>query len=81
MAGSNDYIPGQSVVRYYSDWVVYPAFTQIGINHRGEQPHRCPVCGGRGSVAAGFYSASRDSTSTNPLEHCRACAGSGILWG
>lgn len=43
-----------------------------------QRPHRCPVCEGRGSVPAGFYSAGL-ATGTNG-EQCRACKGEGVLW-
>ncbi|KKN02105.1 hypothetical protein LCGC14_1121080 [marine sediment metagenome] len=48
------------------------------------QPHRCPVCEGRGHLPTGFY------TSTNPdgssssggtaPEMCQTCSGQGIIW-
>ena len=43
------------------------------------QPHRCPVCDGRGSVPAGFYSPANTTGSANP-EPCRSCGGQGVLW-
>lgn len=44
--------------------------------HRGV-PFRCPVCGGKGSVPAGFYGL---SNTTND-EICRTCGGTGVIWG
>jgi hypothetical protein len=46
------------------------------------KPFTCPVCFGRGKVAAGFYSGSGStwqSTVTTP-EPCRSCGGLGIVW-
>jgi hypothetical protein len=45
-------------------------------------PHKCPICEGRGNVAGGFYqSVGTMWTSTTSIEVCRACWGSGIIWG
>ncbi len=50
-------------------------------------PHKCPVCNGRGVVEGGFYNQPPMSheyrpTSTGPMtETCKACSGTGILWG
>jgi len=43
-------------------------------------PHRCPVCGGKGMVPAGFYQTNPYGSigNTDP-ETCRACDG-GIVW-
>lgn len=40
----------------------------------------CPVCGGRGTVAPGFYEGVEfpDSTGT-AREICRACGGQGVI--
>jgi len=45
-------------------------------------PYICPVCGGTGTVAPGFYSGV-DETSSNSTarETCKACGGLGIVWG
>lgn len=49
-----------------------------------QQPHRCPVCDGRGLVPVGFYlmvgGMGGGTTSTGP-ETCRSCTGNGIIWG
>lgn len=45
--------------------------------------HRCPVCGGRGTVYAGFYEGNfplMSSASGVPREPCRSCLGTGVLW-
>jgi DnaJ-class molecular chaperone len=44
-------------------------------------PHVCPICGGRGKVAKGFYDGvglQISTTDTTP-ETCRACGGRGII--
>lgn len=52
-----------------------------------EQPktaHCCPACVGRGNVPAGFYNnvpGQPFSTSSLMPEPCRACSGTGIVWG
>ncbi len=48
---------------------------------RGEmmQPHKCPICEGRGNVPDGFYSG--DPNPVFAPEECKACNGTGILWG
>ncbi len=43
------------------------------------QPHRCPICSGRGLVPCGFYNGVSDTFSTSP-EKCRSCNGGGVLW-
>lgn len=43
------------------------------------KPHRCPVCGGRGTVPCNFYTGSASTTSTSEVE-CKSCHGEGILW-
>ena len=46
-------------------------------------PFVCPVCGGNGLVANGFYNqvgGEWSSTSLTP-EQCRSCQGTGIVWG
>ncbi len=50
------------------------------------QPHKCPVCDGRGTVPNGFYtqpmSHQYHPTSTVSMtETCKSCNGTGILWG
>lgn len=46
------------------------------------KPYKCPVCEGRGIVPGGFYaSIGPYSTSTSVTEPCRACEGTGIIWG
>jgi DnaJ-class molecular chaperone len=45
--------------------------------HR-EQPYCCPVCEGRGSVHAGFYTGGV-SSDTSPVQ-CRVCSGKGVIW-
>jgi hypothetical protein len=42
-------------------------------------PHRCPVCAGRGTVPAGFYSPYGSGTNATP-ETCRSCNGGGVVW-
>lgn len=42
-------------------------------------PHKCPVCEGRTTVPAGFYSLG-PSTTNAAAETCRACDGRGIVW-
>lgn len=42
-------------------------------------PHKCPVCEGRGNVAADFYGVPGVSIGANP-QQCRSCFGTGILW-
>ena len=47
------------------------------------RPYVCPVCGGNGLVAQGFYaqtSGQWTSTSTAPIT-CRSCQGTGVVWG
>jgi len=45
-------------------------------------PYRCPVCGGNGIVAAGFYTQTSGCwTSTGGFEMCRSCNGTGIVYG
>ena len=45
-------------------------------------PYCCPVCGGNGIVAAGFYTQTSGCwTSTGGFEMCRSCNGSGIVYG
>ncbi len=55
-----------------------------GLIQSGQKPHRCPICYGRGTVATGFYhrmTTTFVSSGTNEQEACRACSGSGIVWG
>lgn len=44
-------------------------------------PHRCPVCFGKGTVQSGFYSYGNLSKTSSIEEQCRACSGTGVLWG
>jgi len=45
------------------------------------QPHRCPVCGGRGLVPFNFYTGIDVlSVGTGDIS-CRSCDGKGIVWG
>ena len=49
----------------------------------GAAPHRCPICGGRGQVPAGFYGPASQTLlviSTEP-EKCKSCDGEGVVWG
>ncbi len=45
-------------------------------------PHKCPVCGGNGLVANGFYRQTGGQWTTGSLNSdlCRACRGSGVVW-
>jgi DnaJ-class molecular chaperone len=43
-----------------------------------KKPHRCPICGGTGTVPADFYSQLGSATSTARAK-CRACNGRGIV--
>lgn len=47
------------------------------------KPYRCPVCGGRGTVPHGYYSTQNPGWNTADItpETCRACGGTGIVWG
>ena len=46
-------------------------------------PYCCPVCGGNGLVANGFYTQASGhwSSSDATPEMCRSCNGTGIVWG
>lgn len=46
-------------------------------------PFVCPVCGGNGLVANGFYNQTGGQWSTTSAtpEVCRSCNGTGIVWG
>ena len=46
-------------------------------------PYCCPVCGGNGLVANGFYTqvSGHWSSSDATPEMCRSCNGTGIVWG
>jgi len=54
-----------------------------------KQPYKCPVCGGSGKVPGGFYNGTGyiDEYGNQPwtggynTEACRACGGTGIIWG
>lgn len=44
-------------------------------------PFKCPVCGGRGIVPGGFYTALSNTWLSNcTSEQCRQCGGRGIIW-
>ena len=46
------------------------------------RPYLCPVCQGHGSVPAGFYGLPGcTSTASTTPDTCRACDGTGVLWG
>jgi hypothetical protein len=47
------------------------------------QPFMCPICQGRGNVPGGFYIShvGCPSVSTSVSEPCRACKGTGIIYG
>lgn len=44
----------------------------------GRVPHKCPVCGGRGTVPRIAYGGGSTYTGEDP---CHACGGTGIVWG
>jgi hypothetical protein len=51
-------------------------------------PYRCPICHGKGLVPNNFYlelasfSAGGHYTTTSTMpERCRACSGTGVIWG
>jgi DnaJ-class molecular chaperone len=52
------------------------------LNQPTSKPYCCPVCGGRGLVPQGFYTAIGvhyfSATNTAP-EKCRTCFGSGYI--
>jgi hypothetical protein len=44
-------------------------------------PHKCPVCGGRTIVPAGFFtSTSLTWSSSQVTEPCKVCDATGIVW-
>lgn len=45
-----------------------------------KQPHKCPVCDGRGIMPSAFYEVPCKIPSVDGSEWCRACEGKGILW-
>jgi hypothetical protein len=46
------------------------------------KPYCCPICTGKGIVAGGFYNSLGETlTSSCGQEPCRACNGTGIIWG
>jgi hypothetical protein len=45
------------------------------------QPYPCPVCGGKGTVLAGFYDYYISNPTNTSPERCRTCDGTGIVWG
>lgn len=45
-------------------------------------PYKCPICNGSGIVPGGFYLSTGNFTvSDRTTEPCRACNGTGVLWG
>lgn len=45
-------------------------------------PYKCPICKGHGIVPGGFYLSTTQYSYTNcSSETCRACNGTGIVWG
>lgn len=46
-------------------------------------PFRCPVCGGNGIVAGGFYGQTSGQWLSAEVysEECRSCKGTGVVWG
>ena len=47
------------------------------------RPYCCPVCGGRGLVPQGFYTAvgvEYFTASGTAPETCKSCWGAGVLW-
>ena len=44
-----------------------------------KNPHKCPVCNGKGAVPCNFYMGTQ-TTNAGDIP-CRACGGSGVLWG
>jgi len=46
-------------------------------------PFRCPVCGGNGIVAGGFYGQTSGQWLAAEVysEQCRSCSGTGVVWG
>lgn len=56
-------------------------YTMVSVPDK--EPHRCPVCNGKGIVPNGFYSSTGESWVTASLvpETCRACNGKGYIWG
>ena len=51
----------------------------------GPQPYRCPVCGGAGVVHPNFYGTDPpwgyQGTMIRGFIPCRACGGTGLVWG
>ena len=56
-----------------------PQWTTWKVEGRGQVPHACPICVGRGTVPKNFYSGGTMTTDLTP-EQCRSCLGTGILW-
>jgi hypothetical protein len=52
---------------------LYPTIPSLPLP--ASRPHTCPVCGGKGTVPAGFYE------NTIGSEDCRTCGGKGVIWG
>lgn len=53
-----------------------PPLWQHRIPMPEKRPHRCPICAGRGEVAASFYDSER---SAHVQVQCRACSGRGVI--
>lgn len=45
-----------------------------------KQPHRCPVCEGKGLVPPGFYQVLDVTNIVIEVGECRSCKGTGIVW-
>jgi len=55
------------------------AFTATYPPQPGRRPWKCPVCDGTGKTTNAFIPAALYETTTP--EDCRACNGTGIVWG
>lgn len=65
---------------YYPSYIPYTPIETVPTVSR--KPYRCPICGGSGIVDSGFYNrTTQEWTSCGGTETCRACAGTGIVWG
>lgn len=62
-----------------------PGLRSVIMQTGQRQPHRCPVCGGKGSLPQGFYDVSQTgfagSTTVVATDPCRSCGQTGIVWG
>lgn len=53
--------------------------TTGAVEYPGVQPHKCPVCRGRGTVMVNFYTGEfSDPCYANVT--CPSCVGTGVLW-